>query len=188
MFVKNERAFTLIELLVVVLIIGVLSAIALPQYQKATEKAKAVQAWVLLKQVADAQQAYYLANGSYASKFADLGIEIPLTGNTKWRNSGITDTLSSQDWSMQIENSQWNTAVYIGQLRGSYKGAGFMVELYTPETVMKPYEHKMICVEMKSGGIIFGQESGLSAGDYCSKIFRGSSIWDASVFRHYSLP
>ena len=75
---KNKsRAFTLIELLVVVLIIGILAAVAIPQYEKAVEKARAAEAMVLLKAIADANQRYYLANGEYTWSLADLDIEIP---------------------------------------------------------------------------------------------------------------
>ncbi len=73
---KNQ-AFTLIELLVVVLIIGILAAIAVPQYQKAVGKSKAQQAVIITKAIADAQQEYYLQNGTYANNLDDLTISIP---------------------------------------------------------------------------------------------------------------
>ncbi len=72
----NKKAFTLIELLVVVLIIGVLSAIALPQYTRSVEKSRAAEALILVRSIADANQRYYMANGQYTWDLDDLDIEI----------------------------------------------------------------------------------------------------------------
>ena len=72
---NKSRAFTLIELLVVVLIIGILSAVAVPQYQKAVLKSRYAALKNLTRSIADAQEIYHLANGVYASKISDLGID-----------------------------------------------------------------------------------------------------------------
>ena len=72
-----KQAFTLIELLVVVLIIGILAAVALPQYQVAVIKTRTMAALPLLRSIANAEKVYHLANGQYTLNFDDLDIEMP---------------------------------------------------------------------------------------------------------------
>lgn len=72
-----KKGFTLIELLVVVLIIGILAAIAVPQYQKAVTKAQITSLFPVLKAFGTAWERYILENGSSPASLQDLDIDIP---------------------------------------------------------------------------------------------------------------
>jgi type IV pilus assembly protein PilE len=78
----NKKAFTLIELLVVVLIIGILAAIALPQYTLAVEKSRLMKLFPMMKSIAQAKELYRLATGQYTGDIDLLDISVPYITKT----------------------------------------------------------------------------------------------------------
>ena len=76
---EEQKGFTLLELLVVVLIIGILAAIALPQYQKAKYKAKYSTVMPIVKAGGEAMERYYMTHDSYPLRISDVDISLEST-------------------------------------------------------------------------------------------------------------
>ena len=190
-FNQAKQGFTLIELLVVVLIIGILAAVALPQYQKAVWKSRNAELKQIVKAVAAAEDVYYLANGKYAADFNELDIDLPLTPvvTTKGGYTGACNTTTQgTDSSRQannyyvVLNSVDSTMQSMGVVAywrtGPYTCAGFGVFSGTSDD-----REKLHCRENLEGFYPVG------SGDFCAKIEQGTQFDVAnSAWRHYSLP
>jgi type IV pilus assembly protein PilE len=70
---KHARGVTLMELLIVVVIVGILTAIAYPNYTQYVARAKRTEAKAALLQIATNQERFYLQNNTYTTDMRNLG-------------------------------------------------------------------------------------------------------------------
>ena len=121
--IMNKKGFTLIELLVVVLIIGILSSVALPQYQKTVLKSRAAEAWSTLGTIRTAVDAYCLENPSGAGSFDgikdSLSIEVKNSNNFTYSGS-IDCSRTANKGSVIASYSKGSTSFKLGYGTGGH--------------------------------------------------------------------
>lgn len=182
----GEKGFTLIELLVVVLIIGILSAVALPQYQKAVWKSRAAQLFTLARSLGTAQEAFYMANGSYPTQFSELDLDFNALSSAG--NDPCSLAVSSsdarrfgKDFELVLNNASNNFVLSSSVFTsGPYKCGGFV--FVNDKIKYSAANNTLYCWEGS------GEDRVKEPGSFCEKLFGAKYDSKLSAWRIYRLP
>ena len=178
---RLSGGFTLIELLVVVLIIGILAAVAVPQYQKAVRKARAAEYAAWVRRIVEAEQEFFMANGRYTGNIEELNIDY----KHKWPT--VTINANSTKSSALGELYMWTYSSYLFRVLvgekitkyGSDSG-GYGAQLHARDASKN---YPLTCAEYACYGV--------SPGSYCKELMgvTGEPVVNGSYcFRLYKLP
>jgi type IV pilus assembly protein PilA len=105
-FHRSQKGFTLIELMIVVVIIGILAALAIPRFMRATTKSKQSEAKNILKQIYVMERAYRQEKDTYypnagnvtvqpGGSIPSLGIEIMTNARYSYDITGGVNTFTA---------------------------------------------------------------------------------------------
>ena len=173
---QNKKGFTLIELMVVVLIIGILAAIALPQYRMAVTKAKVAAILPLMKRWKDAMMEYKLTNGDYRTRefgipsASELGVNFP------------------DDWTctangVECENDYWycfpneEGTGYVHCDHDSNTDDSFIIFMFQPdETAYNGVANMTLCSAQ-------GPQSNKLCQSLGGKLLEGITLWREEVYQ-----
>ena len=98
------------------LIIGILAAVALPQYKFAVDKARFNKLISMVKNIIKAEEVYYLSNGKYTDSWKEIDISFPGTikGVYLSSNEGWTLQLASSGMIIATDKYLPNIVLYVG--------------------------------------------------------------------------
>ena len=100
---KRRKGFTLIELMIVVVIIGILAAVAIPNFVEMTDEAKAARIQADLNTMGSAVEIYYVKNGSYPSSISDM---VDKSGNTGYLRSVPEPPVSGTSYNLNSSTGE----------------------------------------------------------------------------------
>lgn len=149
---RRDRGFTLIELLVVIVVIGVLSAIALPSFLNQANKAKQVEAKTYIGTMNRAQQAYYTERLQFSSDIGSLGLSM----QTQTYNYRYEIALAAGEGGVRA----FHYADSLGSQLKSYVGMAALVELTTAE-----FTTQTIMCEAKTPGAVRAANPSINLSD-----------------------
>lgn len=167
---KINAAFTLIELLVVVLIVGILAAVAVSQYQKAVEKSRWMEGLSLARSIHHAQQMYKLEHGVFATSLNQLDLKLPPSISKSNSCAFLGPNWNNQDWAVRMgvyAQSNSNAEVTVMRNGGKYNCYGFTV-----------LNDQIYCA------VAYGN----SQSPGCRELFNATYAFDTPYWVHFQMP
>lgn len=131
---KNQEGFTLIELMIVVGIIGILVAIAAPNFSKYQSKARQSEAKIALSAIYGAEKSFYSEYSSYATGLDAIGYAPE--GQKRFYNVGFSSSITT---SVTGFSASPNTNSNFTSLNNPYSCTG-SVNLGTTDATTNPQQ------------------------------------------------